>query len=94
MLDGFVVRLSANEYYAYENHCPHTGVPLNWQPDQFYDLDYHYLQCGMHGALFQVYDGLCVRGPCLGQSLTALKIVVEEGTVYGLLGQKSDANEF
>ena len=86
---AFVVRMSATTFYGYENRCPHTGAPLNWQPDQFFALDYHYLQCGMHGALLQVHDGLCVHGPCLGQRLQALKLYIEDGTVYAEIGQKT-----
>ena len=32
----FVVR-RAGQVYAYKNRCPHRGVPLEWQPNQFLD---------------------------------------------------------
>jgi len=28
-----------NQLHAYWNICPHLGVPLNWAPDKFLDLD-------------------------------------------------------
>ena len=62
------------QFYAYKNNCPHTGVNLNWQPDEFMDMESFYLQCSVHGALFNVEDGVCVRGPCINQSLIALSI--------------------
>lgn len=71
-----------NQVYAYKNSCPHTGVNLNWLPDQFMDMDEHYLTCSVHGALFKVEDGLCVRGPCANQHLTSLKIRIENSQVF------------
>ncbi|UZM12287.1 Rieske (2Fe-2S) protein [Pseudomonas kielensis] len=59
--------------YAYQNRCPHRGVGLEWQPDQFLDPSASLIQCATHGALFLIESGECVAGPCAGQSLTALK---------------------
>ena len=55
--------------HLYRNSCPHTGVSLNWLPDQFLTEAGDFLQCTLHGALFRIEDGACVRGPCLGRSL-------------------------
>ena len=77
----FVVRHD-NQFYAYENTCPHTTAPLNWQPDQFMDMDNEYIQCSVHGALFQIQDGLCIRGPCVQQSLKAANLVIENSKIY------------
>jgi nitrite reductase/ring-hydroxylating ferredoxin subunit len=60
------------QVYLYENRCPHRGVPLEWQPDQFLDASGSLLQCATHGALFLIDSGECVAGPCAGQSLRAL----------------------
>ncbi len=43
-----------NQLYAYWNSCPHMGIPLNWMPEKFLDLDGIFLQCSSHGALFQI----------------------------------------
>lgn len=64
------------QVYGYKNSCPHTGVNLNWQPDQFMDMESFYLECSVHGALFNIEDGLCVRGPCVNQSLTPVQIAI------------------
>lgn len=71
----FVVR-KGQQVYAYLNSCPHTGVALEWQPDQFLDLENNFIQCALHGALFTVEKGYCVRGPCVGQSLVSLPVSV------------------
>ena len=60
------------QVYAYKNRCPHRGVPLEWQPDQFLDSSASLIQCATHSALFLIESGECVAGPCAGQSLTAL----------------------
>ena len=58
--------------YAYQNRCPHRGVALEWQPDQFLDASASLIQCSTHAALFLIESGECVAGPCAGQFLTGL----------------------
>lgn len=71
-LDVLLVRWD-NRVHAYVNNCPHLRIPLNWQPDKFMDMEGQHIQCFTHGALFQPDDGLCVSGPCRGESLTPVK---------------------
>ena len=61
------------QVYVYKNRCPHRGVPLEWQPDQFLDPSASLIPCATHAALFLIETGECVAGPCAGQSLTALE---------------------
>lgn len=77
----FVIR-DRQHLRAYINRCPHRWVPLNWQPDEFLSLDRLYIQCCLHGARFLIGDGLCISGPCEGRSLEALKVTVENGSVF------------
>lgn len=79
--DIFVVHRD-DRFFAYRNHCPHTGVTLNWQDDQFLDMENAYIQCATHGALFQVEDGFCVRGPCAKQSLIPVTVEIIDGQLY------------
>lgn len=79
--DIFVVH-KGGRLFAYHNRCPHTGAPLDWVPDRFLNLDGDLIQCATHHALFQIEDGLCVAGPCTGESLLPLAVVVEGGQVY------------
>lgn len=68
------------DIFVYRNRCPHTSIPLEWQPDQFFDLSESFLQCATHGALFRPEDGYCVLGPCAGDSLEPIptRIVDDE----------------
>lgn len=79
--DGFLIYYKKH-CYAYKNSCPHTGANLNWQEGQFFSFDGRFLQCSLHGALFEPVSGLCVRGPCLGQSLMPIAVVIENGNVF------------
>jgi nitrite reductase/ring-hydroxylating ferredoxin subunit len=63
-----------NQLFAYWNSCPHMGIPLNWMPEKFLDLDGIFLQCSSHGALFKVDDGECVGGPCVGDHLSPVTL--------------------
>jgi len=79
-LEIFIVR-RGSRVYAYHNNCPHTGGPLDWQPDQFLNLERTLIQCATHAAQFRIDDGVCVAGPCTGAWLTALPVTVIEGVV-------------
>lgn len=78
--DIFLVR-RGTEVFAYRNHCPHTGSPLDWQPHQFLNLERTLIQCATHSALFRINDGHCVSGPCVGQALTCLEVKLVAGWV-------------
>ena len=67
---------------AYKNICPHQQVQLSWEQDDWYNADGDKLFCIFHGALFQMGDGLCVRGPCLGQHLQPVAIEVTDELVW------------
>jgi len=72
----------ADGLVAFVNDCPHARSPLDWKPGEFLDLDKRYIHCTTHGAKFRIKDGMCVDGPCLGQPLTPVPIVVRGGTVF------------
>ncbi|MBN4080404.1 Rieske 2Fe-2S domain-containing protein [Beggiatoa alba] len=76
-----LVCYASNSLAAYFNQCPHTGVNLNWLPDQCFDFTQRYLVCSVHGALFKPDDGLCIHGPCVGEYLIPIELVVEQGNV-------------
>jgi nitrite reductase/ring-hydroxylating ferredoxin subunit len=71
-----------NKVYGYVNRCPHTGVNLDWLPDQFLDLTGSFIQCATHGALFRIEDGVCLRGPCVGDQLQPIELHVAQGVVF------------
>ena len=76
----FAVRLD-DEVFAYLNVCPHRQMPLNWKPDVFLAYDKSRILCTMHAATFDIRQGHCLGGPCQGQSLVAVPIVIEDGIV-------------
>jgi len=66
---------------AYVNSCPHQGTPLDLRPDDFFDAQGRHLVCATHGAVFRPDDGLCLAGPCAGESLEAVGVEVRGGCV-------------
>ncbi len=76
-----ITRVGARNFYGYVNVCPHNGTWLNFNSGKFFGSDAARLQCGRHGAQFEVATGLCVAGKCLGQSLTPLALAVIAGDV-------------
>lgn len=70
-----------NEIFLYQNSCPHLGIQLEWQEDQFLDIEGTMIQCSSHGALFRIEDGVCLLGPCLGRSLTPVEFTLKEGLI-------------
>lgn len=80
-----VVRATDGTIRAYDNRCPHLELTLEARPDRFLDEHHTHLVCAMHGARFRVDDGVCVWGPCEGQSLPTVDIVIV-GDVVMLAG--------
>ena len=74
---GFVVRRN-DQIFAYANICPHRRHPLDMVPDEFLIDDGRIVRCASHGALFNPETGLCLAGPCVGQSLMRLTARVDE----------------
>lgn len=70
------------ELRVYRNSCPHLGVELNWLEDQFFDMDGALIQCASHGAVFDPLTGLCLAGPCHGQSLQRLDSYIADGQLH------------
>jgi nitrite reductase/ring-hydroxylating ferredoxin subunit len=76
----FAVR-HADSLHVYVNSCPHLGVSLDWTPDRFLSPDASRIVCATHGAEFRIADGVCLRGPCLGDRLEPVKIEIHDGTL-------------
>ena len=84
----FIVR-NYDTLVAYENNCPHNFGPLDWSPDIFLTQEKDYIQCASHGALFEIENGNCIYGPCVGQSLQPIEVIIDDGIVYADI-QESD----
>lgn len=80
----FVVR-KGSQVYAYFDQCPHYGggTTLPWRKDAYLNSDAEFIVCAAHGAEFEIDTGLCIHGPCLGESLAGVPLRIEPcGDIY------------
>jgi nitrite reductase/ring-hydroxylating ferredoxin subunit len=77
---GFVVR-RGEEVHGYVDRCPHMGLPLARDLDEYVTPRGDLLMCSWHGAMFRIEDGFCVGGPCGGASLQPWPITVRDGMI-------------
>jgi nitrite reductase/ring-hydroxylating ferredoxin subunit len=76
----FIVRWG-KQVFGYVNRCPHDGVNLDWETNQFLDESGRLIVCGKHGSKFDLATGKCVEGPCLGQGLEPIQLTVIDGDI-------------
>jgi len=67
--------------FAYRNICPHAGRQLDYAPGQFL-LNKGTLICAVHGASFDQSNGLCIAGPCKGESLRSVAVCVQGDEIF------------
>lgn len=67
---------------AWLNICPHAGRRLDWSPGQFLKSRDGLLVCAVHGASFELTQGRCVAGPCVGDRLREVAVEVRDGHVF------------
>jgi nitrite reductase/ring-hydroxylating ferredoxin subunit len=79
--DSVLVHRAGSEVRAWFNVCPHAGSRLDWAPGRFL-RDGSRLVCAHHGAVFELGAGLCVSGPCRGQSLSPVPVAIRDGDVW------------
>lgn len=77
VVKGFVVKKN-DLFFAYLNVCKHLPITLDLNDDNFFTFDKAFLQCHMHGAMYEIETGYCVGGPCLGARLDALSLAETE----------------
>lgn len=65
--------LHHSKVYSYLNNCPHTGVSLDWLPNQFLDSKNEFIH------------GLCLHGPCVGDRLQIINNEIIKGKIYLIL---------
>jgi len=76
-----VISRKGKNFYGFENACPHQGKRLDAGLEEFMDEAGNFIVCRHHGSQFDLDTGACFSGPCQGQSLKTIKIVVDEGDV-------------
>ena len=79
---SLIVVRQGQQVFAYKNICPHIGAPLDFEPGRFLNLEKDLIQCSLHGALFTIDSGNCVKGPCEGKHLTPVATHLKKGGVY------------
>jgi len=75
---SLIVAGNASRFRVYLNRCPHQGRRLDYAPGQFLIKSGNII-CAAHGATFNLESGLCVQGPCRGESLLNLPAEVLDG---------------
>ena len=77
---GFILR-DGTKVSGFVDRCPHAGLPLARELDDYLTPAGDHIACGWHGALFTREEGLCVGGPCMGQRLIPWPVAVRDGTL-------------
>ena len=78
--DIFLVRSPDDgQVLAYWNSCPHIpGSPLGWAKNRYLNRAQDTIVCSSHGALFNLVDGHCFSGPCIGEKLIPVPLHIDE----------------
>lgn len=79
--EGFALAAPDGTPRAFLNVCPHRGQPVDLGDGRLFLPDGN-LECQAHGAVFDPATGACVRGPCAGDRLRALRVEVRAGAVF------------
>jgi nitrite reductase/ring-hydroxylating ferredoxin subunit len=63
---------------AWRDACPHErGVPMAWRKNAYLNAARDRIVCSGHGALFDIATGMCTLGPCLGELLEPVRVMVD-----------------
>jgi nitrite reductase/ring-hydroxylating ferredoxin subunit len=62
---------------AYANRCAHFGVPLAAKQEFMQFVPHVSLTCNVHYARYRWSDGVCDRGDCEGEALSAIPLDID-----------------
>jgi nitrite reductase/ring-hydroxylating ferredoxin subunit len=79
--ESLILHRDGDRVRAWLNICPHAGRRLDWAPGKFLLSKEGLLVCAAHGASFELREGVCVGGPCRGDSLRTVAVAVAGGEV-------------
>jgi nitrite reductase/ring-hydroxylating ferredoxin subunit len=69
--------------FGWRDACPHHGgTPMAWRKDEYLDAARTHIVCAAHGARFDIETGACTLGPCLGQRLQPVGLVVTNNEIH------------
>lgn len=77
---GFAVRVG-RQVHGYVDRCPHMGLPLAHELDEYLTPKDDFIVCAWHAAIFEIATGECVGGPCSGQALISWPLAVAGGEI-------------
>ena len=80
--ESLILHRRGDTVRAWLNVCPHAGRRLDWAPGRFLRDKTGQLVCAVHGATFELADGVCVAGPCRGAALRAVPVEVRDAAVW------------
>lgn len=85
--DGMFLVKYKGVLHGYLNDCPHwPGSPMAWRRNAYLNHDATRIVCSGHGAEFDIASGRCTQGPCLGQLLSPVELVIDgQGVVHAIL---------
>jgi nitrite reductase/ring-hydroxylating ferredoxin subunit len=82
-ISAFVARGRDGICRAWVNRCPHVPLyGLDFGDGEVVDPRDGLIVCANHGARFTPEDGLCINGPCRGDSLFAWTCNEVEGVAH------------
>jgi nitrite reductase/ring-hydroxylating ferredoxin subunit len=58
------------------------NLPLSNRSKGIFDRDQRHLVCIQHAAAFDIENGHCVKGPCLGMKLEPVNIETNNGKLF------------
>lgn len=73
------------QYHGYENLCPHQGRRMDYAAGKFLISESGTIVCPAHGAEFNPENGMCINGPCLGDSLKNIPIKTNEEDIFAII---------
>ncbi|WNG22865.1 Rieske (2Fe-2S) protein [Cystobacter fuscus] len=76
--DTVLVVRQGRVLHAWRDDCPHQpGTAMAWRKDAYLNRDGSRIVCHAHGARFAIATGVCTLGPCLGQALTRVPVLLD-----------------
>ncbi|MBL4772652.1 MAG: Rieske (2Fe-2S) protein [Alcanivoracaceae bacterium] len=84
-LTSVMILKKPGKYYGFKNSCPHQGRRMDYAAGKFLLSETGNIICPAHGAEFDCDSGLCINGPCLGQSLVSVNIQTNETDIFAII---------
>jgi nitrite reductase/ring-hydroxylating ferredoxin subunit len=79
---GILLLRSGLTVTAFVNRCAHFGMPLAVRQEHMQFVPHVSLSCNVHYARYRWSDGVCDRGACVGDALSAIALDVDaQGTI-------------